>query len=214
MATAREGLAVARQSDSPSFMYQNLCALALALTNSDVDEARQLLAEAASLNIENMGLVAVCTAAGRLGEWPVVLKTATQVLRLEQRTGRVGRFFVAGVLNLAGRGLAPTRPETAARIQGAVPGLTRPASVQERTPPAADEPQAAQVSAPTQVGRSPMANFFAQVQRDTTQLLVESIGEQRMRELRALGAAMDRDQACSYARTQINEYLATTQPAS
>jgi predicted ATPase len=213
VATAREGLAMARQSGSPSFTYQNLCALALALADSHPDEARQLLAEAASLNIENMGLIAACTAAGRLGEWPLVLKTATQVLRLEQRTGRAGRFFVGGVLNLAARGLAPTRPETAARIQGAVPGLSRPASAEERTPPAPGETQAAQALASRQIALSPMAAFFGQVRKDTTQIVVQSIGEQRMRELRALGAA-DPDQACSYARTHINEYLATTQPAS
>jgi hypothetical protein len=53
-----------------------------------------------------------------------------------------------------------------------------------------------------------MAEFFREVRRDTTRLLVESIGEPRMRELRALGAAMDRDQICAFARAAIAAHFA------
>ena len=50
------------------------------------------------------------------------------------------------------------------------------------------------------------------IHRDTSMLLVDAIGEAKMRELRAEGEAMDHDQASAYARTHIAEYLATLAP--
>ena len=54
-----------------------------------------------------------------------------------------------------------------------------------------------------------MATFIGGVRHDATQLIVAVLGESRMRELRAQGTAMTEDQAYTYARTSINEYLAT-----
>jgi hypothetical protein len=46
------------------------------------------------------------------------------------------------------------------------------------------------------------------IRHETTTLLVKNIGQQRMRELRAQGANMERDQACAYARVHIDQHLA------
>jgi hypothetical protein len=53
-----------------------------------------------------------------------------------------------------------------------------------------------------------MAEFFREVRRDTTRLLVESISEPHMRELRALGTAMDHDRICAYTRAAIAAHFA------
>ena len=69
------------------------------------------------------------------------------------------------------------------------------------------------VAAPVSGGASShneVAAFMAEVRRDTTQLLTAALGDPRLRELRAEGAAMDETQACTYARTHIDEYLASS----
>ena len=55
---------------------------------------------------------------------------------------------------------------------------------------------------------STVATFIAGVRHDTTELIVAALGEPRMHELRAQGAAMTEDQAYTYARTHIDDYLA------
>jgi hypothetical protein len=54
--------------------------------------------------------------------------------------------------------------------------------------------------------------FVGEILHETTTILVDIIGEGRMRELRARGAAMDPDQACAYARIHIDDHLAAEQP--
>jgi hypothetical protein len=56
---------------------------------------------------------------------------------------------------------------------------------------------------------SSVVAFIADARREATQLIVAAIGEARLRELRTEGAAMTEDQACAYARTHIDAYLAT-----
>jgi hypothetical protein len=58
-----------------------------------------------------------------------------------------------------------------------------------------------------------MDDFFTQVRRDTTRIIVESIGEPSMRERRSHGAAMDHDQTCSFAQAAIAAYF-TDEPTS
>jgi len=48
-----------------------------------------------------------------------------------------------------------------------------------------------------------------EARRETTRLLTAALGEAHLRELRAQGAAMNEDQACTYARTHIDKYLAS-----
>jgi hypothetical protein len=96
-------------------------------------------------------------------------------------------------LNLVARGLAVAEPEVAAVIQGSVSGLIN---------------QPVEIDVMTQAtGRY----FAGEILDETTTILLNSIGDERMRELRAEGAAMDPDQACAYARIHIDDYLAAEQ---
>jgi hypothetical protein len=101
------------------------------------------------------------------------------------------------MLNLVARGLAERQPEPAAMLQGTVGTVIR------RLTPEVAAPVSGDVA-----GRNDIANFVATVRRDTTRLLAAALGDTRLRELRAHGATMDETQACTYARTQIDEYFA------
>ncbi len=107
-------------------------------------------------------------------------------------------MYLAGILNLVARGLAEPRPEPAAVIQGTIGIVLHRATPNTATPDAG-----------AFADTNTVATFIAGVRHDATQLIVAVLGEPRMRELRAQGAAMTEDQACTYARTHINEYLAT-----
>jgi hypothetical protein len=96
-------------------------------------------------------------------------------------------------LNLVARGLAVAEPQVAAVIQGSASGLIKPP---------------VEIDVMTQAtGRY----FVGEILHETTTILVDSLGEARTRELRAQGAAMDPDQACTYARIHIDDYLAAEQ---
>jgi hypothetical protein len=134
--------------------------------------------------------------AGRFGEWFVLLRTARRLFHLERRTEGVPRFVLGGILNLVARGLAVAEPEVAAEIQGCATSLINPSVGQLSD------------SVETERRSDGVYDLRMQVRHETTAILVDSIGRQRMRELRAQGAAMNRDQACAYARIHIDQYLA------
>ena len=134
-------------------------------------------------------------AAARLAAWRTALHATSRVLHHQLRSGQTQPIFLAGILNLAARGLAEPRPEPAAVIQGMVGVVLR------RVTQATDGGERLQTGT--------IVAFIAGTRRDATQLVVAALGESRMRELRAEGAAMTEDQACAYARTHIDEYLAT-----
>jgi predicted ATPase len=203
LALATEGLARARQAGAPIPITRNLLGLAEALALDKPDEARLLLDEslelAATLGYETPGLLndAVFTS-GRLAAWLTTLRAASRAVHHQLRSGWTPPVYVAGILNLAARGLAEPRPEPAAVIQGTVVIVLRRATRTTVTP---DTGAAAQTST--------VATFIAGVRHDATQLIVAALGEPRMRELRAHGAAMTENQAYTFARTHIDEYLAT-----
>jgi hypothetical protein len=197
LALASNALDLARRSGWPMAIHESLIGLALTVALSDSEQARRLFHEAAAIDYDTTAtLSTTCFAAGRFDEWSVLLRTARRLLYLEQRTGGVPRLWLGGVLNLVARGLAVARPEVAAVTQGAASGPISP-PLKSYTDPVEAQ------------GRSDgLSEMMRQRRHETTAILVESIGQQRMRELRAQGAAMDRDQACAYARIHIDEYLA------
>jgi len=204
---ATEGLMLARHAGQPHAIAYNLLGLSMALATTDPDHARSALAEAlqlgATLGYESFNeLGSVVFAAALVGDWPVVLRAAGRELHHRMRSGLVLLVFLPATLNLVARGLAPHRPEPAVVLQGAVTAVLR------RLAPDI----AAPVSGGEHTKPNDVASFVAGVRRDTTELLTASLGTERLRELRARGAAMTETEMMGFARAQIAEYLA--HPAS
>jgi predicted ATPase/class 3 adenylate cyclase len=202
---ASDALTLARESGAPSAIVTARVALAQALVAEDPAQAQvelvDALESATSLGYESPAELQVGVfAAARLGAWPTVLSTTGRMLYHYARSGSIPRYIVVGLLNLVARGLAEQQPEPAAILQGAAN-----ATIRHLTPR-----DAAPVSG-TRSNSNDVAAFVVEVRRGTTQLLIEALGETRLRQLRAHGEAMDQDQACAYARAQINEHLANVQ---
>jgi len=201
---ATEGLTLARETGMPSAIAINLVGLAQAVVVDDPDQARALLAEAlrlaATLDYENLNeLAGAVFIAARLQEWPTVLRASGRVLHLFNRSGAaMPKVIMVGTLNFVTRGLAEHQPETAAVLQGAIGTMMRQL--------------APDVAAPARGSTSgnDIAVFAGGVRRDTTQRLTAALGDARLRELRAQGAAMDETQTYTYARAHIDEYLASS----
>jgi predicted ATPase/class 3 adenylate cyclase len=199
---ATEGLALARQTGMPYAIAHNMQGLAQVVVATDPDEASELLTEALHL-ATTMGFespssiyTAVFVAAS-LQQWPAVLKAASRVLHHQIRTGAFAFIYVAAIMNLVARALAEPRPECAAVLQGTAAGMLAQL--------------APEIASPVRGGASDqndVAAFVTDIRRATTQLLRDSLGADRLRGLRAQGAAIDETQACTYARAQIDEYLA------
>jgi predicted ATPase/class 3 adenylate cyclase len=202
---ATEGLAAARRFGMPSATVINLNALASALTDQDPQRAQALLSESRQLasglgyEIPNELTNTLLTAA-RLGDWTQVLELASASIRYLHWNNDAPQL--AGVLNVVARALAPTDGQSAAMLQGAarrlataaIPSLDRTASA----------PGPARASA-DQSTRAPAGGvgFITQLRRTTTGLLLHSLGEARLRELRVEGEDMDHDHAVAYALTSI-----------
>jgi predicted ATPase/class 3 adenylate cyclase len=199
-----EGLALARESGAPHVIVTNLLGLALTLAPDDPDRSHTLLDEALELTVtlgyENpQELVTAVLVAARLAEWPTMLRAASRTLHDQLRSGSLGPLVLAGTLNLAARGLVEQRFEAAATLQGAASAQMR------RIVPAFTASRESGVAAPPDL----LAAFVNGVRHDATQLLVAALGEPRLRELRADGAAMDDDEAFTYARAHIEDHLRT-----
>jgi predicted ATPase len=197
-----EGLALARQTGMPLAIAWNLSGLAQAVAEDDPDQAHALLAEAlqlaTTLGYESpFELAGAVFCAARLQEWPTTLRFAGGLLRHHARSGTLPIYVLVGVLNLVARGLAEHQPEPAAILQGTVGAMIR------RLAPDVAAPVSGDTSTPNDV-----AALVIEVRRETTQLLTAALGDARLREFRAQGAAMDEDQACAFARTHIDDYLA------
>jgi predicted ATPase len=198
---ATEGLALARQSGMPVAIVYNLEALAHVLASTDPERASSLLTEALELattmgyEVPGASYIAAFTAA-RLGDWPVVLRTANRVLRDQIRTGAYSIVYVAAILNFVARSLVEERPEAAAMLQGTVTAMLSRLS-----------PDIASAVRGGGSDQNDVAAYVTEVRRATTRLLTSALGEHRLRELRDEGAAMDEVQACTFARTRIVELL-------
>jgi predicted ATPase/class 3 adenylate cyclase len=197
---ATEGLALARRSGMPTAIANNLRALAMALAPSDPPRAAAFLGEAFTVAPPSTGDLSIAIfTAGRLGDWAGVLRTADRLLYLDRRSATTALVTLLTTFNLVARGLAETQPEAAAVLQGVVRGLADQTSRVVTMP----------ISHGDAIGSDPAVELVTEVRRVTTRLLVQALGDPRMRELRAQGEGMDRDQASAYARTHIQEYLET-----
>jgi predicted ATPase/class 3 adenylate cyclase len=206
---ASEGLVLARQTGMPHAIAYNLLGLGMALATTEPDQARSVLAEAlklgATLGYESFNEVtSVVFAAALVGDWPVVLRAAGRELHHRIRSGLVQLVTLTATLNFIARGLAQDEPEPAAVLQGAVTAVLRQL---------APDIAASVGGSAGQTRTNNVAPFVAGVRRETTELLTASLGTERLRDLRAQGAAMTEAQIMTFARAQIAEYLAHARPA-
>ena len=197
---ADEALTLARRSGMPGAISLALVTQSLALVPSDPERARAALDESlrsgTEFGYENFDVLNFGTfAAARLGAWPAALRFVSSALQHQLRSGAYSTSIIAGMLNIAAHGLAASRPEPAATVQGAVSTLVQQLVVRD-------------IGA-TGVSTSPdqLFEFVTALRRETTGMLIEHLGRDRLRELRAEGERMTEDTACAYTRRQINGYF-------
>jgi len=186
---AADAVAIARETGAPSLIALTLVAL---------DESLRVEERSGS---KGAPLATQSTLiAARLGDWPLVLRLSVDALRQIEWSGDRG-FVAFGVINVVARAVAPRDAEPAAVLQGAARrlalaagGSSSPQDSADRTSPAGD-----QVAGP--------APFIADLRRQATAVLRESLGDDRWRELRAEGEAMDADDAVGYALTVVQRNL-------
>jgi predicted ATPase/DNA-binding SARP family transcriptional activator len=202
---AVEALALARQADMPYALITALLVLGIALADTDPDQARACLDESldrrATLgyeNANNLGLTFVLVS--RLDDAPATLGIAGPTIR--QLHWARQPVWLAASLDLIARALVGTRPDAAAIIQGA--GRARTLDLFETS---VDSHTNHTRSGPTpRTGRG----YVGEVRRETTGLLAAELGNERLRQLRAEGEAMDDDRAVAYTLDQIAKALTDT----
>jgi predicted ATPase len=195
-ALASEGLALARQGRMPLAIASNLNGLALALAESEPERARMLLRESrdmgSNLGYENGWEVTQgVLVSARLGDWAQVLDAAPTAIR-HLHWNNAGHQLAA-IVNLVARALAPNSPEAAAVLQGAARELALSLSPSLG---AGGGDGTLRGSGPNR--RDATAGMITDLRRQTTGLLIDSLGEPRVRELRADGAGMDIDHIVAY----------------
>jgi predicted ATPase/class 3 adenylate cyclase len=201
---ATEGLEIARRGGIPTHIAMNLLALAGALADREPSRARTLLDEAIHLGTDRDLATLVHSTqsplvAARIGDWPLVLKVASNAIGHLHWSG--DRPMLAGVINLVARGTAYTDPAGAAVLQGAARRLASdPHAVVPS--PAGREPSR------TDRSTSDAVSFVTEIRRQTTAILRQSLSDVRLRELREDGEAMDEDQAVAHALDLIGRVRA------
>jgi predicted ATPase/class 3 adenylate cyclase len=197
---ATEGLAAARRLGNPSLIVLNLAALAGALADRNPDRAAALLHEVieglTSLDFENgPATTNAALISARIPDWSIALELVPVAIRHLHWNG--DRPQLGGILNILARVLAPNDPESAAVIQGSARRLATTSASQPIASPVA----AVAGSAPTErpAGPSSNAGFLTALRRETTGLLASTLGDRRLRTLRAQGESMDTDQVAAYA---------------
>jgi hypothetical protein len=192
---AVEALELARSVGAPMTIGLCLTALAGTLAETEPLQARALLEEALALrerlHIESVTEVTQATLiAARMADWPLTLKLADRSIRHIQWGGE--RPWLAGILNVVARALVASDVEAAARLQGAARHLGVQLATSSQLPSA--DPG---LASPRE--RSARFSMITDLRRQTSQLLHDALDEQRLRQLRAEGEAMDSDQAAAYA---------------
>ena len=198
---ATEGLALARAGGTPAWIGVGLVALAQALSPSEPDRARALLVEFANQGGEYYryygGPTQMSITAAMLGDWPLTADFATHSIPLLHWMNH--RPYLYGTLTVSARALVGTDPEAAATIQGAAHVLMKSAAPMAT---AGEQPAAPAPGAP-----AGGFGVFVETRRETTRLLTETLGDDRLRALRAQGAAMDTDAAVAYTLSRLDTFL-------
>ena len=197
---ATEGLALARAVGIPSFIQIGLVALAQALSTTESERARALLAEAAHQDrpyIRWVDATQMTVTAAMVEDWPLTASLATRSIPLLHWMNH--RPYLHGTLTVSARALAGTDPEAAATIQGTAHMLMKIAAT---TIAVGEQP-----AAPASGARASGSGLFVEIRRETTRLLTETLGRDRLGALRDQGAAMDTDTAVAYTLSRLDAFL-------
>jgi predicted ATPase/class 3 adenylate cyclase len=200
-ARAERSLMWARQSAMPGAIGIALNCLALTLVDINPDRARALLHESAESSTQPgqeiaPAFITASMAAGRLRDWRLALTLAGRAMYMYR--GITNPLHSAPCFAECARALVEERPEVAGVLQGAAYSAFRLAAPKIDSGSRSAAPQT-----------STRNNFVFQAMRETHELLVAAVGEDRARELRKTGAAMGLDEAVSYALAHIDPKLLT-----
>jgi hypothetical protein len=121
--------------------------------------------------------------AAYMGDLDQALDAAPVAIRGFLWTGQWSNL--AGMLNLVARALAPSEPNTAAIIQGAVRRLVTASQAQSVRPDAQPPANAHPTSAPS--------GPVVELRQQTTAILRDTVGDTRLRELRTKGEALEEE---------------------
>jgi tetratricopeptide (TPR) repeat protein len=197
-AVAEQSVALARQSGMAVAIVLSLNALALRLVDQDRERAIDLLREsierssAAGEEI-SAGFLTASLVAGRLHNWDLTLALSARSMHL-YRWG-MAVLQAATCLAECARAFADDRPEVAGVLQGAAYSAFGRAGADA-------------MSVASDMARvDPSANFVLAALRETSEIVVAALGDERRRELRAQGAAMSTDEAISCALANIDPKL-------
>jgi predicted ATPase len=185
VAFATDAVALAQEIGMPRLIGQAKGALANALADRDPGRARALLREghdlAAIHSEDTPTLVQTTFAAARLRDRRLTLDLAARALPRLHWNG--DQPLLAAVLNLVAWALRGVEPETAAVLQGSARHL----ALAITSNPRAGLSKEGDGSADTR-------GFIGDMRREATVRLASVLGDERLRELRAQGEAMDPDE--------------------
>jgi predicted ATPase/class 3 adenylate cyclase len=196
---AEEAVKLARSAGAPLIVATCLLAAAGALADCDPQRAQGYLQEGlalrASLDMESVIEVTEATLiAASMGDWPLTLQLADRSIRHLQWGGE--RSWLAGILSLVARALVDQDKEAAARLNGAARHLA--------VRVAAARPLSTADAGSASPGGPPASfSMITDLRRQTSAVLHNALDEERLRQLRAEGEAMDSDQAAAYALEAI-----------
>jgi predicted ATPase/class 3 adenylate cyclase len=198
---ATEAVALARQIGTSSQIAASLSALASTLTDRDPERARALLREsiAISTGAQDTGTALAMQAtlsAARLGDVRLALELALVAIPRLAWDGLLP--MLAGVLNIVAWA-AEADPDAAAVLQGAARRLAL-----------RDNAGLGAQQAPPGTGTAATGGtvgLVSTLRREATSRIASTIGEARLRELRAEGDAMDIDSAVRFALGVIDRTL-------
>ena len=197
IARASESLELARRLGRSTLVVMNLAVLAAALVDRDPIRSRALLDEALQLRATHgfegyADSSQITFTAARLGDWALVLLVAPLSIRALHWS--VQRPALAGILNVVARALVGTDPETGGILQGAARRLI---ATPHHTEGPAERSNAPGGSVSERAAKP--VSFVTEIRRETTALLKNSVGEERLRDLRASGELLDEEQAVECA---------------
>jgi predicted ATPase/class 3 adenylate cyclase len=204
--TVEESVALARRSGMPGAIVISLNAMAMTLAESDPNRAKAVLRDRAKAVLRESvvlastpgsevatGFLMASLVATRLGEWKVALALAARTMVLWRWVQTV---MAAGPsLGVCARALAEDEPEVAGVLRGAAYAAYRRGSTGQSTPDTAEH--------------HPAVNYLLEALREAGEIIATAVGEERRQQLRAQGAAMNLDEAVSYALAHIDPKLLT-----